>query len=947
MEKNRVDFKGSWIWKDRTPAHENEFIKFRRDFTFSGGAAYLHITADTRYELYVNGVYLGFGPVRAWPAHYRYDSYDIAPYLSFGKNSVAVLVNHMIHGTFQSIPSSPGLLAQIELEDGVIATDSDWLCAEESAFSWQVPRISVQEAFEEQYDARLYDGWKERNFDCIAAEFKNAVEICGAEDGEHRGLEHRGIPSLTLEPHAVKRVVSAEYVETAPYRFTLNYESAAMPGEITSNRKFVRGALVSEITAPDDCSLKTLYHFEFGAPFNVTVNGSIIESAEEIPLKKGKNLLVIHTPFYCHMHEFPYAFDGPLGLTFSSPCGTPFCFAGPFELGDKDREQLEFDFDDTYVAAKPRYDFMDYGLYQKLISADSLNGFDRRIFSPLEGIDAPKDDVYLTCYTERPLGAAMADTRNIVGQSDFTVIEPDKDGRDIRLLLDFGKEVVGFHQFTVDAPEGAVLDFHNFEFIQPDGLYNFAEGMRNSFRYICRSGLQTYKSFVRRGFQYSYLTIRNLTAPIKFKDIKVLFSSYPQSGRGYFECSDQMLNKIWQVGAHTLRCCSEDTYTDCPTYEQTHWVGDARNEALVDYVVNGDPRLWFRCIEQVGDSLERSVITESQTPSSWQNLLPSWSLLWMRSCAEYYRFTGDRERAQKLFEMVRKNVDGFKQNMTDKGLFAMPRAWNMFDWAAMDTPHNGTITHLNCFLVLALSEAAEMGDMLGRHDAAEDFRSFAADVKKAVNEYLWDDDVKAYVDCLSADGSKSRVFSQQTQTAAYMSSVAEGERKECCRNAMYNPPSGFVKAGSPFFEFFLLEGLQREERVQEFLDVIRRDWGFMVNTGASTFWEMWSWGGKYDGSRLTRSHCHGWSSAPTYFLSTYILGVTPLSPGFKRVKIAPRPGDLHFCRGALPTPYGDVVVKWYVYDDGSGELSIEAPAEVEIETELPKEYKFTVNIVKK
>ena len=70
MGKNRVDFKGSWIWKDKTPAHENEFIKFRRDFTFSGGAAYLHITADTRYELYVNGVYLGFGPVRAWPAHY-------------------------------------------------------------------------------------------------------------------------------------------------------------------------------------------------------------------------------------------------------------------------------------------------------------------------------------------------------------------------------------------------------------------------------------------------------------------------------------------------------------------------------------------------------------------------------------------------------------------------------------------------------------------------------------------------------------------------------------------------------------------------------------------------------------------------------------------------------------------------------------------------------------
>ena len=68
-------------------------------------------------------------------------------------------------------------------------------------------------------------------------------------------------------------------------------------------------------------------------------------------------------------------------------------------------------------------------------------------------------------------------------------------------------------------------------------------------------------------------------------------ASYPQARRGQFTCSDPLLNDIWDVGVRSVECCSEDTYTDCPTYEQTFWVGDGRNEALVDLLANGDPRL--------------------------------------------------------------------------------------------------------------------------------------------------------------------------------------------------------------------------------------------------------------------------------------------------------------------------------------------------------------------
>lgn len=56
---------------------------------------------------------------------------------------------------------------------------------------------------------------------------------------------------------------------------------------------------------------------------------------------------------------------------------------------------------------------------------------------------------------------------------EWATIHP-VDNADIRLLFDFGDEVVGFQEFESDATAGA----HNFEFIQPDGRFNLCEGTR-------------------------------------------------------------------------------------------------------------------------------------------------------------------------------------------------------------------------------------------------------------------------------------------------------------------------------------------------------------------------------------------------------------------------------------------------------------------------------------
>jgi len=908
----------SWIWTPELVSEKNAFVQFRNGFC-AGAAKKLRISADSRYWLWLNGEFLGSGPVRSWVNHWKYDEYDLAGLLRDGANTLAVLVNHWGTGNFQYIPADPGLWVGLTDAKGKTTPLLDgWKCSASRANASAVPRVSVQQGFEEQFDARLDEPWLESGYDACA--WADAVQI----PPPHPSLEESGIPLLTRERVLPSRVVKAERISPATQTWTLDVRRHLLPEDLSSELLWVRGFLFTRIwseRAQEIVLLRPHHHWS-----EMKLNGKVLPDlrnteqtleGQKARLKAGWNTLLVPYPDasstdlgHLHLAQFVLTVRARFALNWSAADvenGPAWAFVGPFEFTEKQNRFMRGHMDFPRVSvAKAMHPEATAATFEKLYAdAGRKIDFPRLpYFQPIseECVLSNRDAFALACGDQVIAPAVLENADALLSDNaEWAVLHPGEKGEDVRILLDYERELVGPHDFELDAPEGTIIDFFNFEFIQPDGRENYAEGMNNSLRYICKGGRQRYRSLQRRGFQYSYIIFRNLTGPVRIRSIAVEFMTYPQRHAGHFTSSDALLNQIWSVGAHTLRCCAEDTYTDCPTYEQTHWVGDTRNEALVDWVVNGDSRLWFRCLEQIGQSLELpcNPIVASQTPSAWSNLLPTWSFLWMRSCREYLLWTGDYEGAARLLPWVEKNVEGIQSHVNKDGLFAF-QGWNMFDWAAMDTPSDGVMTHLNCFAVLALRDGAELAHWLKKPRIAARFTRLAGRIAAAVNRHLWSAGKKAYIDCIHADGTRSKVFSQQTATVALISGVASGERARRCRKIVHRPPQGFVKAGSPFFEFFLLEVLKEEHQEKAFLDTIRRDWGFMIEQGATTFWEMWS----MRQGRLTRSHCHGWSAAPTFFLSSTVLGIEPLKPGFAEVRIAPKLGNLDFARGAMPTPFG-------------------------------------------
>ena len=964
-----------WIWCGQETRRFNRYVCFRRTLDVHGDAASarLRITADARYEVHVNGRWVGHGPPRSWLSPWTVDEYDLCGLLTPGRNAVAVLVHHPGLSTFQYLHADPGLLAQLDWQDATgehhIVTDGAWRCAPHPGYAWPAPRIACQQTWEEQFDAREQPpgtgDWREAGFD--DGSWPNAAVMRPVGAPPHEELELRDIPLLTRQVIEPARLLAVETVRPAPYSWTVHLRPVINPHDLTANLFCIRVLVATHIYSdrPQPIELHTPHG---GAENMWKLNGRGLRfddtslqptdcGVAHARLSAGWNTLLARVPEFQHQPwvvlnawtrervrwaarpDEPPRSQGAAASRERPGSDACWLALGPFD-GAPIEQHRDWSSPELVTAHAIPADAT-AERYTTIWERGTLTPDDLRaaFAQPMPADGFPPVDVFALGSSERVVrdrvvrieeGAALQRDN-----ADWATIYP-VEGADARLLLDFGDEVFGYQEFEIDAPAGAILDFHNFEFIQRDGRKNLCEGMNNSFRYVCREGVQRYRTFLRRGFRYTWVSLRQFARPVRIRFIRTVMATYPVTRQAEFACSDALLTRIWEVGAHSVRCCSEDTYTDCPTYEQTHWVGDARNEALVDLLVNGDGRLSRHCWIQTGRSLDRSPLAESHVPSGWHNLLPAWTFLWMRWGLEHYQRTGDRAFAREALGFQERNIAGLRRYINRDGLVEI-KAWNMFDWAPMDTPIDGVVTHLSCLAVLGLRAAAELAQLNGARKQAAAWNKLADGLAGAVNRHLWDPRRRAYIDCIRADGTHSPVFSQQTQTAAYISGVATGARARRCREIIEKAPPGFVRAGSAFFMFFALEGMVREGRFERMVDAIRSYWGRQVEAGATTTWETYNEGA----ARKTRSHCHGWSAAPTYFLSTYVLGIQPLEPGFGTVRIAPQPGGLSWAHGRVPTPRGPVTCYWRL-DGKRFELKLWLPPGTPAVVELPVRGKATI-----
>ena len=83
-----------WVSPPDVPADAFGVFHFRRAFDLSArpDRFVVHVSADNRYRLFVNGQQVSSGPQRSDLMHWRYETLDLAPHLRAGRNVLAALV---------------------------------------------------------------------------------------------------------------------------------------------------------------------------------------------------------------------------------------------------------------------------------------------------------------------------------------------------------------------------------------------------------------------------------------------------------------------------------------------------------------------------------------------------------------------------------------------------------------------------------------------------------------------------------------------------------------------------------------------------------------------------------------------------------------------------------------------------------------------------------------
>lgn len=910
-EMNKTKLEAKWIW-DR--AHNrrsyNVGIIAQRKFQAKDiKSAQISITADSEYRLYINGQWVADGPCRSWPNHFQYDVVDVMSYLKDGENDIQIFAFYFGVGDMHRIYMQPGLLAQLDMKtksgDVRIVTDDSWKTAELKAWQPNTPKISCQMAPAELYDARLEN-------QCL---FTKAKVVCGAEEGPWKNLNPRDVALMTREPACLKRFIGANILENTTRVFCLPAGRLSHDDNLMCNLNMSAPCgMATEFVAKKNLKLKIE---KFG--FKVSVDGKQ-NTKNEFNLTAGKHIIVAFNERVACMH----AVDKTIALNAS----------GEFELlNPMDKKNTNpwvfikldgFDFHKTdihFFAYPPQESDIEKAekgyaesidkLLKSVCSAESLK---KELSGSIQNLSFDQmfvDDFVWQMQNKNILADAAQNVENpafcINDNSAFTVVQPSRKG-DVELAYDFGCQSLGYWHFDIDADEGTIIEFYAIENIYDGGDPQHTKLNRNAFRYIAKQGRNKFTSFKVRSGRYLYVTIRNQKNPVRIKHIGLLRTHYPVEHKAWFKCSDPKLEKIWEIAEYTVKMCMMDTYTDCPLYEQTLWVGDARNESLFGYILFGAKDIARRCIKLAAQSMESLPLVGCQVPSSWECILPAWSFLWGISVWDYYWFSGDKKFLKDIWPDVEKNLDLAYKHLDENGLFK-GHYWNMFDWSHSDQ-FQEVVIHNSILFVGAINAAIKAAEVIGYKKQINKWQEIRANLCKDINKF-WDNSKKSYPDSIHIDGKISPSICQHTSFLGLLYDVVPGKNQKWALKNTLTPPKHMITVGSPFAIFYLHECLEKFGYYDEIIESIYEAYVPMLEADATTVWETFAGSSQSEEYRgLTRSHCHAWSSAPVWFLSRIVLGIRQTAAGGKAYEISPWVKGLNYAKGQVAACDGIVQVEW-------------------------------------
>ncbi len=234
------EWKARWIEAAPSAAHQYGVYHFRKTLNIDTLPArfVVHVSADNRYKLYVNGTLVSLGPARGDIYHWNFETVDIAPYFATGKNVLASVVwNFGDDRQEAQFSLQTAFILQGDGDSEAIAnTDTTWKCSTDSSYRPLPPDIHyayyVAGPGENVNFHSFPQYWEQPHFN--DGDWKSAKEIFnGLPKGAFNFsygwmLVPRTIPQMELAPQRF-RSVREDSGKIAPSSFPATQQAFTVP----------------------------------------------------------------------------------------------------------------------------------------------------------------------------------------------------------------------------------------------------------------------------------------------------------------------------------------------------------------------------------------------------------------------------------------------------------------------------------------------------------------------------------------------------------------------------------------------------------------------------------------------------------------------------------------------------------------------------------------------
>jgi hypothetical protein len=874
----------TFVWSDDQGTGRNRFVLFRRGFALDAvpATALLHLFADTRYRIWVNGTVAGYGPARFVPSHPEADAIDLAPWLRTGANTVLVEVNHRGASAYDALPSIGGFIAWGAAGAADLATPGAWRCRVAEAWDGEAPCWSFAQGPIEICDTRqLPAAWYQPGEG--GAGWKPTVALARQD--------HWGRPApRSIPPMDMAERVPAAVTLVATLRSELRV-GVREDGKPSGNGVRRRSAYALCLHSPreQEAVLGMFWgpHWCNGQEIAMA-NHAFLGNRQDgrVRLREGWNLIYGEPEAMADAWPVLVAVPGGLGLAVSAS---------------------EDPTDPAWMLHAGTFTDLELAAWRARAPASSGE------------LPTPPGGWKRVPRGHRPVVPARDAGWD---QPDRTAAHPPQRIAPVALPSADGDAIA---VVEVEAPAGTVLDLAIAERRRDDGLLALfkTHWMTNEAeRFVLRGGVQRVEGFNQRGGRYLAVIARGAGAAATIRRVAVRDTLYPLERVGRFACSDPTLTWIHQAGDATLRACMEDAFVDCPWRERGCYVGDALVQFHAARTLGHDLALVKRCLRLFAQAQRADGLIHDVAPAWLDSPLLDYVYAWISALREVWSVSGDLALVRELWPHVVRIFAGSAWQYGPDGLVqARPGQRVFIDWGAPRRARDGVSGPLNAFHAQALADAAELAAAIGAGEAVA-YAARRDAVRAAFQRALWDPAQGAFVDAvIDGEPLAGRALHTNSLALAFGLVPAGGEAGVVARLSGEALTGGRSEGQLDTYAFyFLLLGLYRAGRADLAEAATRESYGPMRDGGAWTLWE--SFVGK-------TSLCHAWSCGPMRFFAERVLGVRPRVAGDPDDLLIAPESALAAASGIVPHARGPIHVAWE-RQGGVLSLRLAAPAGVRV-----------------